>query len=90
MGGDEASILLFRGATPRPAGGPARADRLRGPAAAGERLEISGRSAYLHSPNGLGRSRRAARFDRKVGAPATARNWNTVVRLADLARAAAA
>jgi uncharacterized protein (DUF1697 family) len=40
-----------------------------------------GRTLYLHTPDGLGRSRLAAELAR-VGDEATARNWATVTRLA--------
>lgn len=33
---------------------------------------------WLHTPDGIGRSKIAARFERLAGRPVTARNWNTV------------
>ena len=33
---------------------------------------------YLHAPDGLGRSKLAQAVERKLRAPATARNWNTM------------
>lgn len=42
-----------------------------------------GRELYLHTPNGLGRSKLTnAWFDSKLAAVSTVRNWNTVVELA--------
>ena len=36
---------------------------------------------YLHAPDGIGRSKLAARVEAALGVPATARNWRTVSRL---------
>lgn len=48
---------------------------------------VVGRVAYLLTPNGFGRANLAARFDRGIGVPNTARNWNTVRRLLAMAEA---
>jgi len=72
-------------------GGAPRAedlDRVRARAMKGEAIEIIGDVAYLHTPHGFGRSEMAAKFDRWIGVMNTARNWNTVLRLSELARAA--
>ncbi len=53
-----------------------------------EGFAVRGRVAYLHTPSGLGTSRMAERFDRAIGVENTARNWNTVLKLAELARVA--
>ena len=46
---------------------------------------------YAHYPDGMGRSRLTnAVIDKVVGAPTTARNWNTVLKLADMVEVAAA
>lgn len=43
---------------------------------------VKGRELYLHTPNGLGRSKLSnAWFDSKLGAVSTVRNWNTVLEL---------
>jgi uncharacterized protein (DUF1697 family) len=55
----------------------------------GDRIAVAGRVAYLHTPDGFGTSRLAARFDKGLGVANTARNWNTVRRLMELADAAA-
>jgi uncharacterized protein (DUF1697 family) len=55
----------------------------------GERIGIVGDVAYLHTPNGFGTSKMAEQFDRRIGVPNTARNWNTVMKLMELAEAAA-
>jgi uncharacterized protein (DUF1697 family) len=67
---------------------PARIEALQALAQDGERLAILDRVAYLHTPNGFGTSRLAARFDKGLGVPNTARNWNTVLRLLALVEAA--
>lgn len=53
----------------------------------GERLEVVGKVAYLFTPHGFGTSEFAKRFDKGIGVPNTARNWNTVLALQKLARA---
>jgi len=51
-----------------------------------ERVLGSGRHAYLVYPDGIGRSRlTAARIESHLGTVGTARNWNTVTKLAELA-----
>jgi uncharacterized protein (DUF1697 family) len=48
---------------------------------------VSGREVYLSYPNGSGRSRLTLDYlERTLGVEATARNWRTVQRLADLLR----
>nr|WP_295462158.1 DUF1697 domain-containing protein [Mesorhizobium sp.] len=60
-------------------------EKLREAAADGERIEVVGRVAYLHTPNGFGTSKLAVKFDKGIGVPNTARNWNTVVKLMEMA-----
>jgi uncharacterized protein (DUF1697 family) len=62
---------------------------LRGLARDGEALEVVGDVAYLLTPNGFGRSKFAAAFDKGIGVENTARNWNTVLKLLALAEAIA-
>ncbi|WP_127598787.1 DUF1697 domain-containing protein [Nitratireductor alexandrii] len=62
---------------------------LRAHAVDGEGIVVVDRVAYLHTPHGFGRSKLADKFDRGIKVSNTARNWNTVARLAGLARAAA-
>jgi uncharacterized protein (DUF1697 family) len=53
-----------------------------------EIVRTCGRHAYIAYPDGIGRSRvTAAVVERHLGARATARNWNTVLKLAELTRA---
>lgn len=54
-------------------------------AGAGEGIAVVGSVAYLHTPNGFGTSKLAEKFDKGIGVPNTARNWNTVLALAKLA-----
>ena len=56
---------------------------------AGERIEVVGKVAYLHTPNGFGTSKLAEKFDKGIGVVNTARNWNTVLKLMELAEQAA-
>ncbi len=53
-----------------------------------ERLRADGRHLYVVYPDGMGRSRlNASAIERALGARGTARNWNTVLKLAALAGA---
>jgi uncharacterized protein (DUF1697 family) len=73
------------------AGDPRREviEDLRAHAVDGERIEVVGRVAYLHTPNGFGTSKLAEKFDKGIGVENTARNWNTVLKLLELATKAA-
>jgi uncharacterized protein (DUF1697 family) len=42
---------------------------------------------YLYAPDGIGRSRLAAKVDRYLGVATTARNWRTVCKIIELASA---
>jgi uncharacterized protein (DUF1697 family) len=53
-----------------------------------ERFTVRGRVLYLHAPQGIGRSRLAARAESLLGVVGTARNWRTVTQLLELARSA--
>ena len=46
---------------------------------------LTAAALYLHTPDGLGRSKLAERLPRLLNTPTTARNWNTVQALATLA-----
>lgn len=54
----------------------------------GDQFAVMGKAAYLHTPSGFSKSKLAVRFDKGIGVPNTARNWNTVLKLQALARAA--
>jgi uncharacterized protein (DUF1697 family) len=47
-----------------------------------DRYHLSGDTLYLHLPNGAGESKFTGKaLERALGVPATARNWNTVLKL---------
>lgn len=50
-----------------------------------ERFAIDGNVFYLHAPDGIGRSKLATNAERRLGVPATARNWRTVTKLFEMA-----
>ena len=50
-----------------------------------ERLRADGRHLYMTFPDGVGRSKAAVSMDKMLGTKGTARNWNTVTKLAALA-----
>jgi uncharacterized protein (DUF1697 family) len=53
-----------------------------------DEFRVAGREIYLYYPNGYGRTKiNNAYFEKMLGVAATTRNWNTVTKLADLARA---
>ncbi len=54
-----------------------------------EKLRLAGRELYIHYPDGQGRSVVTnLALEKALGVPATARNWNTVMKLRDLVEAA--
>ncbi|HEY5705767.1 MAG TPA: DUF1697 domain-containing protein [Terrimicrobiaceae bacterium] len=57
-------------------------------ASAAEGFAVVGNVAYLHTPEGFGRSKLAEKFDKGIGVINTARNWNTVRKLLELAERA--
>jgi uncharacterized protein (DUF1697 family) len=63
-------------------------ERVRACAVKGEEIAVVESVAYLHTPHGFGKSKMAGRFDKWIGVTNTARNWNTVLKLAELGRAA--
>jgi uncharacterized protein (DUF1697 family) len=64
-------------------------EALRAFAVGEEAIEVVGKIAYLHTPEGFGLSKFAVRFDKGIGVPNTARNWNSVLKLMELADKAA-
>ena len=73
--------LLFLFGTPK----PANLESLNGIKAKSESFALRGRVLYLHTPDGLGRSKLGQRLERSIGVEATARNWRTVSALLALA-----
>lgn len=64
-------------------------ERIRALAVKGEDLKVIGNVAYLYTPNGFGTCKLAEKFDKWIGVTNTARNWNTVRKLAVLGHTAA-
>jgi uncharacterized protein (DUF1697 family) len=56
-------------------------ERIRGP---NERFVLKRKVFYLHTPDGIGRSKLAARIERSLGVSGTARNWRTVLKLQEM------
>lgn len=50
-----------------------------------EEFKLIGKVFYLFTPDGTGRSKLAAKVEKCLGVPVTARNWNTVNKLISLA-----
>lgn len=61
-------------------------ENLQNHAAELEQIRQIDRVLYLHAPSGIGKSKLAARIEKTVGVPVTARNWRTVSKLYELAR----
>jgi len=75
--------VLFLAAAPD----SATADALDVPVTDGEAWRLAGQEIYLHYPNGSGRSKMTgAFFERALGVAGSARNWNSVNALYELAR----
>lgn len=53
-----------------------------------EGFVVKGMVAYLHTPHGLSVSKLGEKFDKWIGVVNTARNWNSVLKLAEMAEAA--
>jgi uncharacterized protein (DUF1697 family) len=80
---DPAHLLVMALKTPPAAGG---VGALREAIAGRERIAAHGRELYVVYPDGVGRSPlTGALIERKLGVRGTARNWNTVLKLAALA-----
>jgi uncharacterized protein (DUF1697 family) len=51
-----------------------------------ERFELKGKVFYLHAPDGIGRSKLAAKAEKLLGVPMTGRNWRTVSKIMAMAK----
>ena len=60
------------------------AQALAAKAAAGEEVAAAAGAVWVHFPEGAGRSKLPAHFDRCLGSPTTARNWKSVLALREL------
>jgi uncharacterized protein (DUF1697 family) len=77
-------LVIFLKSAPSAKDAAAFVDGLEGP----EEARVLGAHAYVTYPAGIGRSRLTLpRIEAAIGARGTGRNWNTVRRLAALARA---
>ena len=65
--------------------GPEARDRVLGIKANPEELWINGCELYVYFPHGMGRSKLPPVLDRTLKTPATARNWNSVTRMLEMA-----
>ena len=52
-----------------------------------ERFHVRRDVAYLHAPDGIGRSRLAARMEKALGVAGTGRNWRSVCKILEMATA---
>lgn len=50
-----------------------------------EEVHADGSQLYIYFPNGMGRSKLFASLDKSVGVTGTSRNWNTVLKLLEMA-----
>jgi len=60
-------------------------DQLKAIKAKSEEFLLKNKVFYLYAPEGVGRSKLAARIEKALGVPITARNWNTVSALISMA-----
>ncbi|HEX6761932.1 MAG TPA: DUF1697 domain-containing protein [Gaiellaceae bacterium] len=51
-----------------------------------DQFAVAGRELYLYLPNGMARTKLPGHLLRRLDVPTTIRNWNTVTKLAELAR----
>ncbi len=51
-----------------------------------ERFAVKRDVAYLHAPDGIGRSKLAARIERALGVAGTGRNWRSVCKILEMAK----
>jgi uncharacterized protein (DUF1697 family) len=77
-----AFIVVFLDAKPSAAAMQSLRDAHAGP----ETMELKGAELYIHYGQGMGKSKLTnVLIERKLGVAGTARNWNTVTRLAEMA-----
>jgi len=60
-------------------------DSLEKARAESERFVLEGDVAYLHAPDGIGRSRLAVRLEKALGVSGTGRNWRSVRKILEMA-----
>jgi len=59
-------------------------EALDGLRAGSESFRLDDGALYLHAPDGIGRSKLAAKVDRYLGVTTTGRNWRTVTKLIEM------
>ena len=62
-------------------------ESLRDARSSSERFALADQVFYLHAPDGIGRSKLAAKTEKCLGVAVTARNWRTVQRLSEMTKA---
>lgn len=62
-------------------------DGLRALKSNSEEFRLNKKVFYLYAPDGIGRSKLAAKVEKSLGIPVTARNWNTVSKLLAMVKA---
>ncbi len=78
-------VVVFLEAKPATAAMPSLREAYTGP----EKMQLHGAELYVHYGSGMARSKLTnALIERKLGVAGTARNWNTVTRLVELANEA--
>lgn len=50
-----------------------------------EEFALTGTVFYLYAPDGIGRSKLAAKVEKALGVPVTARNWRSVTKIMEMA-----
>jgi uncharacterized protein (DUF1697 family) len=82
QGGPSHFVVVFLSATPAAAAMQALRDASKGP----EQMQLLGTELYVEYGAGMGTSKLTnALIERKLGVSGTARNWNTVTKLAEIA-----
>lgn len=77
-------LVVFLASAPEAAAG----ERLRGIRVGPEEFYLSGRELYVYFPDGIGRSKfTTALIEKTLKTASTGRNWNTVIRLMEMAEA---
>jgi uncharacterized protein (DUF1697 family) len=66
---------------------PAAVEALQAKATGTERFTVKGRTLYLHTPDGMGRSLFVPKIEPTLRVAMTARNWRTVLALRDMVEA---
>jgi uncharacterized protein (DUF1697 family) len=82
QGAPSAFVVVFLGEKPSAAAMQSLRDAYSGP----EKMELHGAELYIHYGAGMGTSKLTnTLIERKLGTSGTARNWNTVTRLVEMA-----